>query len=177
MPWRPGGRPFATRHAGLCGPAAALRKRERNLPAPYPAEVVYGTGGQNTSRFIDRPQVTCSNRVFGDPAPGKRKAALSWFRIAGTDRIVQIAAVARTGMIAMTTVTAIGAVAPRKAGSATSTVASASVTAQMAGLRKAYSVTASGVTTAPSAIQHVARPRPAMSSNNSRPKTQKAATG
>ncbi len=41
---------------------------------PYPAEVVYGTGGQNTSRFIDRPQVTCSNRVFGDPAPGKKKS-------------------------------------------------------------------------------------------------------
>ncbi|MFQ0813721.1 hypothetical protein AVM02_00255 [Brucella anthropi] len=41
---------------------------------PYPAEVVYGTGGQNTSRFINRPQVSCSNRVFGDPAPGKRKS-------------------------------------------------------------------------------------------------------
>ncbi|WP_139975862.1 MULTISPECIES: hypothetical protein [Brucella/Ochrobactrum group] len=41
---------------------------------PYPAEVVYGTGGRNTSRFIDRPQVRCSNRVFGDPAPGKKKS-------------------------------------------------------------------------------------------------------
>ncbi len=43
---------------------------------PYPAEVVYGTGGQNTSRFIDRPQVTCSNRVFGDPAPAKEELLL-----------------------------------------------------------------------------------------------------
>ncbi|TWG95817.1 hypothetical protein L614_000800001930 [Ochrobactrum sp. J50] len=41
---------------------------------PYPAEVVYGTGGRNTSRFIDRPQVNCSNRVFGDPAPGQKKS-------------------------------------------------------------------------------------------------------
>ncbi|MDH7787367.1 hypothetical protein QBD01_003394 [Ochrobactrum sp. 19YEA23] len=41
---------------------------------PYPAEVVYGTGGRNTSRFIDRPEVPCSNRVFDDPAPGKKKS-------------------------------------------------------------------------------------------------------
>ncbi len=41
---------------------------------PYPAEVVYGTGGRNTSRFIDRPEVPCSNRVFNDPAPGKKKS-------------------------------------------------------------------------------------------------------
>ncbi|GAA4117726.1 hypothetical protein ACFFTN_09105 [Aminobacter aganoensis] len=40
---------------------------------PFPAEVVYGAQGRMTSRFIDRPSVRCSNRVFGDPAPGLRK--------------------------------------------------------------------------------------------------------
>jgi hypothetical protein len=41
---------------------------------PYPAEVVYGARGQMTSRFFDRPAIPCSNRVFGDPAPGREKA-------------------------------------------------------------------------------------------------------
>ncbi|MDR7219853.1 hypothetical protein [Aminobacter aminovorans] len=40
---------------------------------PYPAEVVYGAQGRTTSRFIDAPAVRCSNRSFGDPAPGLRK--------------------------------------------------------------------------------------------------------
>ncbi|PWK72679.1 hypothetical protein C8K44_105120 [Aminobacter sp. AP02] len=40
---------------------------------PFPAEVVYGAQGMTTSRFIDGPAVRCSNRVFGDPAPGLRK--------------------------------------------------------------------------------------------------------
>ena len=41
---------------------------------PYPAEVVYGARGRTTSRFFDRRSVPCSNRVFGDPAPGREKA-------------------------------------------------------------------------------------------------------
>ncbi|WP_348629163.1 hypothetical protein [Mesorhizobium sp. WSM3859] len=41
---------------------------------PYPTEVVYGARGRMTSRFFDRPVVRCSNRVFGDPAPGREKA-------------------------------------------------------------------------------------------------------
>lgn len=41
---------------------------------PYPTEVIYGADGQGTSRFIDRPEVRCSNRVFGDPAPKRRKS-------------------------------------------------------------------------------------------------------
>lgn len=40
---------------------------------PFPAEVVYGAQGRTTSRFIDAPAVRCSNRTFGDPAPGLRK--------------------------------------------------------------------------------------------------------
>ncbi len=139
---------------------------------PYPAEVVYGTGGQNTSRFIDRPQVTCSNRVFGDPAPGKRKAVPSWFRTVGTDRIVRAALIAPVVRIVMATVTMIGTatgpVARMKAGSANSTVASVSVTAQMAASRKASSAMASNVTTAPSAIQPAEKPSPATCSTKRR---------
>lgn len=41
---------------------------------PYPTEVIYGADGQGTSRFVDRPEVRCSNRVFGDPAPGRGKS-------------------------------------------------------------------------------------------------------
>ncbi|WP_292392462.1 hypothetical protein [Mesorhizobium sp.] len=41
---------------------------------PYPTEVVYGARGRMTSRFFDRRAVPCSNRVFGDPAPGREKA-------------------------------------------------------------------------------------------------------
>lgn len=44
---------------------------------PYPTEVIYGANGRGTSQFIDGPNVRCSNQVFGDPAPGARKAALS----------------------------------------------------------------------------------------------------
>lgn len=142
---------------------------------PYPAEVVYGTGGQNTSRFIDRPQVTCSNRVFGDRRRAKRKAAPSWFRIAGKTglavRVALIAPDARIGMIRMTammTATATGAVVRRKAGSAIFTVASASATAQTAGSRKASSAMASNVTIAPSAIPHAVRLKPATYSIKSR---------
>jgi len=41
---------------------------------PYPTEVIYGADGRGTSQFIDRPNVRCSNQVFGDPAPGRRKS-------------------------------------------------------------------------------------------------------
>ncbi|MEO5759218.1 MAG: hypothetical protein ABIQ51_20410 [Mesorhizobium sp.] len=41
---------------------------------PYPAEVVFGAQGRTTSRFFDRNAVPCTNRVFGDPAPGREKA-------------------------------------------------------------------------------------------------------
>ena len=41
---------------------------------PYPTEVVYGARGRTTSRFFDRQSVPCSNRLFGDPAPGREKA-------------------------------------------------------------------------------------------------------
>lgn len=41
---------------------------------PYPAEVVYGARGHTTSRYFERDAVPCSNRVFGDPAPGRPKS-------------------------------------------------------------------------------------------------------
>ncbi|MCX8572878.1 MULTISPECIES: hypothetical protein [Hyphomicrobiales] len=53
---------------------------------PYPAEVVYGAKGRMTSRFIDGPSVRCSNRVFGDPAPGVRKSCYIVLRGRGRDR-------------------------------------------------------------------------------------------
>jgi hypothetical protein len=52
---------------------------------PYPAEVVYGARGQTTSRFFDRRSVPCSNRVFGDPAPGREKACYIARRGGGDD--------------------------------------------------------------------------------------------
>jgi len=52
---------------------------------PYPAEVVYGARGQTTSRFFDRRAVPCSNRVFGDPAPGRDKACYIVTRRGGDD--------------------------------------------------------------------------------------------
>ncbi|UCI10216.1 hypothetical protein FJ974_16200 [Mesorhizobium sp. B1-1-8] len=51
----------------------------------YPAEVVFGARGQMTSRFFDRPAVPCSNRVFGDPAPGRHKACYIVRRGGGQD--------------------------------------------------------------------------------------------
>lgn len=41
---------------------------------PYPTEVIYGNGRRVTSRFINQPQIRCSNSVFGDPARGLAKA-------------------------------------------------------------------------------------------------------
>lgn len=52
---------------------------------PFPAEVVYGARGQTTSRFFDRPAIPCSNRVFGDPAPGRDKACYIVRRGGGQD--------------------------------------------------------------------------------------------
>ncbi|MHB9470826.1 hypothetical protein [Mesorhizobium sp. W050] len=52
---------------------------------PYPSEVVYGARGQTTSRFIDRRAVPCTNRVFGDPAPGRDKACYIVRRGGGDD--------------------------------------------------------------------------------------------
>ena len=52
---------------------------------PFPAEVVFGARGQMTSRFIDRSAVPCSNRVFGDPAPGRKKACYIVRRGGGQD--------------------------------------------------------------------------------------------
>jgi len=50
---------------------------------PFPTEVLYGARGQMTSRFFDRDAVPCSNRVFGDPAPGRRKACYIMMRGGG----------------------------------------------------------------------------------------------
>jgi len=41
---------------------------------PYPTQVIYGARGRTTARFFDRQAVPCSNRLFGDPAPGREKA-------------------------------------------------------------------------------------------------------
>jgi len=38
---------------------------------PYPTQVIYGARGRTTARFFDRRAVPCSNRLFGDPAPGR----------------------------------------------------------------------------------------------------------
>ena len=37
---------------------------------PYPTRVVYGIPGRSTEVFVREGGVPCSNRVFGDPAPG-----------------------------------------------------------------------------------------------------------
>lgn len=53
---------------------------------PYPTEVIYGNGRRVTSRFINQPQVRCSNSVFGDPARGSAKACSYVVRYDGRDR-------------------------------------------------------------------------------------------
>jgi hypothetical protein len=40
---------------------------------PYPTRVVYGIPGRSTEVFVREGGVPCSNRVFGDPAPGVPK--------------------------------------------------------------------------------------------------------
>jgi len=52
---------------------------------PYPGEVVYGARGRTTSRFFDRRAVPCTNRVFGDPAPGRQKSCYIVMRDRGDD--------------------------------------------------------------------------------------------
>ncbi len=37
---------------------------------PYPTRVIYGVPGSSTALFVRGGGVPCSNRVFGDPAPG-----------------------------------------------------------------------------------------------------------
>ena len=37
---------------------------------PYPTRVIYGVPGSSTGLFVRGRGVPCSNRVFGDPAPG-----------------------------------------------------------------------------------------------------------
>ncbi|WP_230531175.1 hypothetical protein [Microvirga roseola] len=37
---------------------------------PYPTTVVYGVPGRSVEMFVQGRGVPCSNRVFGDPAPG-----------------------------------------------------------------------------------------------------------
>ncbi|WP_286201726.1 hypothetical protein [Ochrobactrum sp. SFR4] len=53
---------------------------------PYPTEVIYGNGRRATSRFINQPQVRCSNSVFGDPARGRAKSCSYVVRDDGRDR-------------------------------------------------------------------------------------------
>jgi hypothetical protein len=53
---------------------------------PYPTEVIYGSGRRATSRFINQPQVRCSNAVFGDPARGSLKTCSYVVRYDGRDR-------------------------------------------------------------------------------------------
>jgi hypothetical protein len=40
---------------------------------PYPTRVIYGSGGRSTSQYVSGRGIPCSNRIFGDPAPGARK--------------------------------------------------------------------------------------------------------
>jgi hypothetical protein len=40
---------------------------------PYPARVIYGAGGRSASQYVTGRGIACSNRVFGDPAPGNKK--------------------------------------------------------------------------------------------------------
>jgi hypothetical protein len=37
---------------------------------PYPTRVIYGVPGRSTEVFVRERGIPCSNRVFGDPAPG-----------------------------------------------------------------------------------------------------------
>jgi hypothetical protein len=58
-------------------PSAALAQslvpcaQERGFcRVPYPTRVIYGVPGRSTALFVRGRGVPCSNRVFGDPAPG-----------------------------------------------------------------------------------------------------------
>lgn len=43
---------------------------------PYPTRVIYGVPGRSTELFVQRGGIPCSNRVFGDPAPGVPKRCI-----------------------------------------------------------------------------------------------------
>ncbi|HWD13713.1 hypothetical protein P8H26_12550 [Pseudochrobactrum sp. sp1633] len=53
---------------------------------PYPTEVIYGSGRRATSRFVNQPQIRCSNSVFGDPARGSTKSCSYVVRDEGRGR-------------------------------------------------------------------------------------------
>jgi len=40
---------------------------------PYPTRVIYGIPGRSAEVFVREGGIPCSNRVFGDPAPGVPK--------------------------------------------------------------------------------------------------------
>lgn len=40
---------------------------------PYPTRVIYGAQGRNIEVFVRGGGIPCSNRAFGDPAPGRAK--------------------------------------------------------------------------------------------------------
>lgn len=51
---------------------------------PYPTRVIYGIPGRSVEVFVRDGGVPCSNRVFGDPAPGVVKRCA--FIARGNDR-------------------------------------------------------------------------------------------
>jgi hypothetical protein len=65
----------------LFGPASAAQAQELVPCAreggfcrvPYPTRVIYGARGANSERFVREGGIPCSNRAFGDPAPGRAK--------------------------------------------------------------------------------------------------------
>lgn len=84
--------PFAAAFVGSMvlwvAPAAAQRLQycateSGYCEVPYPTTVVYGVPGAQTSRRAGPDGIPCNNRVFGDPAPGAKKAC--WFVRRGYD--------------------------------------------------------------------------------------------
>ena len=51
---------------------------------PYPTRVIYGAPGRGIELFVRGGGVPCSNRTFGDPAPGVAKRCA--FVVRGSDR-------------------------------------------------------------------------------------------
>jgi len=51
---------------------------------PYPTRVIYGARGASSERFVRGGGIRCSNRAFGDPAPGTAKRCA--FVARGRDR-------------------------------------------------------------------------------------------
>lgn len=52
---------------------------------PYPTRVIYGVEGRTVSREVGGRGISCSNDVFGDPAPGRRKRCFYVARGYGDD--------------------------------------------------------------------------------------------